>query len=161
MVGGPRNDQARFSYADILLDGRQFERAEEVAAKIEDPVYRQLIQGRMSLLRGDAAAALGPRDAAVQQWPDNPGARYLAGLAALQNGEIERAISHLREAVRANRNATDAPHLLARISLALRLRRASRFARSYVRERKERVRRATCCGRERSESRERPRRRSR
>ena len=74
-----------------------------MAAGIEDPVYRQLIEGRVSLMRGDAAGALALLDAAVQQWPDNPGARYLAGLAALQTGEIDRAISHLREAVRANR----------------------------------------------------------
>jgi tetratricopeptide (TPR) repeat protein len=136
MVGGPRNDQARFSYADILLDAREFDRAKEVAAEIEDPVYRQLIEGRMSLLRGDAAGALGPLDAAVQQWPDNPGARYLAGLAAVQNGEVERAISHLREAMRANRNATDAALLLARIYFErAEYDEAIQFSRSYVRSR--------------------------
>jgi tetratricopeptide (TPR) repeat protein len=142
MAGGPRNDQARLGYSDILLDAGEIERAEEVAAKIEDPTYRQLVQGRIALMRGDAAGALGPLEAAVQQWPDNPGARYLAGLAALQTGEIERSISHLRESVRASSNATDAALLLARVYLErAEYEDAIRFARSYIRSR----------GRERSE----------
>ena len=136
MMGGPRNDQARFSYADILLDAQELERAEEVAVGIEDPVYRQLIAGRILLVRGDAAGALATLDAAVQQWPDNPGARYLAGLAAFQTGEIDRAISHLREAVRSNRNATDAALLLGHIHFErAEYEEATRFARSHVRSR--------------------------
>jgi len=142
MMGGPRNDQVRLSYADILLDAQEIERAEEVAAAIEDPVYRQLIQGRISLMRGDAAGAVGPLEVAIQQWPDNAGARYLAGLAALQTGEIERALSHLREAVRANSGGTDAALLLARIYFErAEYDEAISFARTYVRGR----------GRERSE----------
>jgi len=135
-MGGPASDQSRFSYADILLDAREFDRAAEVAAKIEDPVYRQLIEGRTALLRGDAARALGILDVAIQQWPDNPGARYLAGLAALQTGEIDRGLSHLREALRANRGATDAALLLARVYLErAEYEEAANFAKSYVRTR--------------------------
>ena len=136
MVGGPRNDQARFTYADVLIDAEEFERAAETAAKLEDPVYRQLIEGRIALARGDPAAALANLDAAVQQWPDNAGARYLAGLAALQTGEIERAASHLREAVRVDRNATDAALLLARYYFdRAEYADAVRFSRSQVRGR--------------------------
>jgi tetratricopeptide (TPR) repeat protein len=136
VMGGPASDQARFSYADILLDAQEFDRAAEVAAKIEDPVYRQLIEGRTALLRGDAAGALKVLDVAIQQWPDNPGARYLAGLAALQTGEIDRGLSHLREAMRANRGATDAALLLARVYLErAEYDEAASFARSYVRSR--------------------------
>jgi tetratricopeptide (TPR) repeat protein len=136
ILGGPRSDQARFTYADILVDAEELERADEVAAEIEDPVYRQLIEGRITLMRGDAAGALGLLDAAVQQWPDNAGARHLAGIAALQVGETERAVSHLREAVRADRNATDAALLLARFYLErAEYEEAVRFARSQVRSR--------------------------
>ena len=136
-VGQPRSDQARFIFADILLEAGKIERAEEVAADLQDPVYRQLIEGRSALMRGDVAKALQTLDAAVQQWPDNAGARYLAGFAALQAGEIERAISHLREAERADRGATDATLILARIYFQRGdYGEASRFARSYVRERR-------------------------
>jgi len=136
MVGGPRNDQARFSYADILLSAEEFARAEEVAAEIEDPVYRQMIRGRMLLMRGDAAGALGVLDPAVQQWPDNPNARYLTGVAALQVGEIDRGVSHLREAVRASRGATDAALLLARVHFdRAEYEDAVRFGRSFARSR--------------------------
>lgn len=135
-VGDPRTDEARFTYADILLDAGETERAEELAAGITEPVYRQLIQGRIALLRGDSATALATLDAAVLQWPDNAGARYLAGFAAIQAGEIDRAISHLREAVRADPGGTDGGLLLARIYLERGdYAEAARFARSHVRRR--------------------------
>jgi len=135
-VGEPRTNEARFTYADILLDAEEIERAEEVAAEIEDPTYRQLIQGRSALMRGDAATALEILDAAVQQWPDNAGARYLAGFAALQAGEIEQAVSQLREAQRADPGANDAALLLARIYFdRADYGEAGRFARAHVRKR--------------------------
>ena len=135
-VGEPRTDEARFTYADILLDAGEIERAEEVIARIEDPVYRQLIQGRSAVMRGDPAAALQILDAAVQQWPDNAGARYLAGFAALQAGEIEQATSQLREAHRADPGGTDAALLLARIYFErAEYGEAARFARAYARRR--------------------------
>jgi tetratricopeptide (TPR) repeat protein len=135
-VGEPRTDQARFTYADILLDAEKIDRAEQLAAEIEDPVYRWLIQGRIAVTRGDPVGALRILDQAVQQWPDNPGARFLAGFAALQTGEVDRAVSHLREAVRADRSATDAALMLARIYFQRRdYGEAARFARSQVRNR--------------------------
>ncbi len=88
-------------------------------------------------MRGDAAGALPVLDAAVQQWPDNAGARYLAGLAALQTGEIERAISQLREAVRAGqrRDRCGPAPGVASTSSGPSTEEAARFARSYVRNR--------------------------
>jgi tetratricopeptide (TPR) repeat protein len=87
-------------------------------------------------MRGDAAAALRILDAAVQQWPDNAGARYLAGFAALQTGQTDRAVSQLREAQRADPGGTDAALLLARIYFERAdYDEAGRFARAYVRRR--------------------------
>jgi len=136
MIGEPRTDEARFTYAVILLDAQEFGRAEEVAARIEDPVYRQMVDGQLSLMRGDAVGALASLDAAVQQWPDNAGARYLAGMAALQAGETDVAIEHWREAVRIDKSANDAALFLARIYLErAEYDHAAGFGKSFVRNR--------------------------
>jgi tetratricopeptide (TPR) repeat protein len=109
------SDQLRFTHADILVDLDELDRAEEVAKTLGEPTYAKLILGRIQLKRGDARAALESFDQGIRNWPNNAGARYLAGLAARELGDFDRAISEFREAVRSDKTATDAALLLALI----------------------------------------------
>jgi tetratricopeptide (TPR) repeat protein len=109
------SDQLRFTHADILVDLDELDRAEEVARTLGEPTYAKLIVGRIQLKRGDARAALESFDQGIRNWPNNAGARYLAGLAARELGDFDRAISEFREAVRADKTATDAALVLALI----------------------------------------------
>jgi len=107
------SDQLRFTHADILVDLDELDRAEEVAKTLGEPTYAKLILGRIQLKRGDARAALESFDQGIRNWPNNAGARYLAGLAARELGDYDRAISEFREAVRSDKSATDAALMLA------------------------------------------------
>ena len=114
-LSGDQGDQLRFTHADVLIDSHQLDRAEALAKELKEPTYARLIRGRIELERGDAKAALASFEQGIRNWPNNAGARYLAGLAARQLGDFDRAISELREAVRIDGPATDAARVLARI----------------------------------------------
>jgi len=114
---GGGGDELRFTQADVLVDLEQYERAEEVVESLDQPVYATLIRGRIQLARGDPAGALASFEKGIRHWPNNPGARYLAGTAAIELGDTDRAISELREAMRASKSQARAAHLLARIYL--------------------------------------------
>jgi tetratricopeptide (TPR) repeat protein len=114
-LSGDQGDQLRFTHADLLIDLGQLDKAEEVAKGLQEPTYARLIRGRIELERGDAKAALASFEQGIRNWPNNAGARYLAGLAARQLGDFDRAISELREAVRVDNAATDAARVLARL----------------------------------------------
>jgi tetratricopeptide (TPR) repeat protein len=114
-LSGGGDDQVRFAQADILVDLGQLDRAEEVAAKLQEPTYAKLLRGRILFARGDAKGALEQFDQGIRAWPNNAGARFLAGQAALQLGDFDRAVSELREAVRVDNAATEAAHLLLRL----------------------------------------------
>lgn len=114
-LAGGGNDQLRFTQADVLIDVGQLDRAEEIAASLQEPTYAKLLRGRIALERGDAATALQLFDQGIRTWPDNAGARYLAGLAARKLGDMDRAVSELREAVRVDNSATPAAAVLARV----------------------------------------------
>jgi tetratricopeptide (TPR) repeat protein len=114
-LSGDPGDRLRFIHADLLIDLDQLDRAEEVAKKLEEPTYAKLIRGRIQLERGDAQAALESFEQGIRNWPNNAGARYLAGIAARQLGDFDRAISELREAVRIDNTGTDAARALTRM----------------------------------------------
>ncbi len=114
-LSGEPTDALRFVQADVLIDLDQLDRAETVAKELEEPTYATLIRGRIQLERGDAKAALASFEQGIRNWPNNAGARYLAGIAARQLGDYERAISELREAMRIDNVGTDAARVLARI----------------------------------------------
>jgi tetratricopeptide (TPR) repeat protein len=114
-LSGDQGDQLRFTHADLLIDLGRLDDAETVAKELQEPTYARLIQGRIELERGDAKAALASFEQGIRNWPNNAGARYLAGIAARQLGDFDRAISELREAVRVDNSATDASRVLARI----------------------------------------------
>lgn len=117
-LSGGGGEQMAFTHADILLDARQIDRAKEVASEISQPAYSALIHGRIELLSGNPKAALESFEKGINAWPNNAGARFLAGLAARDLGDLDRAVSEFREAVRAGGNETDAALELAQILLA-------------------------------------------
>ncbi|MEE8508364.1 MAG: tetratricopeptide repeat protein, partial [Myxococcota bacterium] len=117
-LSGGGNDMLRFTQADILIDIGELDRANEVADSLNEPTYARLIHGRIQLERGDAKSALEAFDAGIRHWPNNAGARYLAGLAARELGDFDRAVSEFREAIRADQAATEAPLVLASIHFA-------------------------------------------
>lgn len=114
---GPDSGLLRFAQADLLVDLGQLDRAEQAASQLEDEGQRDLVQGRILLARGDASGALARFDSAVRRWPNNAAARYFAGVAALQVGDLQRAQSEFAEALRADPRATDAALALAQIAL--------------------------------------------
>lgn len=118
-LSGGGNDAAHFTEADVLIDLGQLDRAEKVAASIKQPAYAQLVRGRILLTKGDPKGALAEFEQGIKAWPNNAGARFLAGIAARDLGDYDRAISELREAVRANNAETDASLELARIHLEM------------------------------------------
>lgn len=108
------SDQLNFAKADVLIDLGRYDDAELIAASLEEPTYARLLRGRIELERGNPKKALELFDQGIRAWPNNAGARYLAGAAARQLGDLDRAISELREAVRVDLNATPAAEMLAR-----------------------------------------------
>jgi tetratricopeptide (TPR) repeat protein len=114
-LAGGENDAIRFTHADILIDLGELERAEALAGELEQSTYAQLIRGRIQLARGNPQAALESFERGIRAWPNNAGARFLAGIAARDLGDYDRATSELREAVRAANTETDAALELARI----------------------------------------------
>ncbi|MGI9592649.1 MAG: tetratricopeptide repeat protein [Myxococcota bacterium] len=108
------SDQLNFAKADVLIDLGRFDDAEVVAASLQEKTYARLLRGRIELERGNPEQALRYFDEGIRAWPNNAGARYLAGAAARQVGDLDRAISELREAVRVDVNATPAAEMLAR-----------------------------------------------
>lgn len=114
-LSGGANDQLRFTQADMLIDEGRLEEAEKIAVSLKEPVYTKLLQGRILLERGDAKGALENFEHGIRAWPSNAGARYLAGSAAFRLGDLDRAVSELREAVRVDNASTPAAELLTRI----------------------------------------------
>ncbi|HIF92913.1 MAG: tetratricopeptide repeat protein [Myxococcales bacterium] len=102
-------------YADDLIQAGEFARANEVIAELDTPRLVNLLEGRMLLAKGDPASALEKLEAGLQLWPGNPTARWLAGRAAEELGDFDRAISEYRNSVRAGASQTDAAIRLAHI----------------------------------------------
>lgn len=116
-LAGGGDDMLRFAQGDLFVDLGRLDKAEEIVATIGEPTYRELLRGRILLVKGDPRGALEAFDAGIRRWPNNAAARYLAGLAALNAGDTDRAISELREAVRVDAAASNASLALATIYL--------------------------------------------
>jgi tetratricopeptide (TPR) repeat protein len=109
----------RFALADSLVDLGRMDEAQRLADAAKPDVYADLIRGRILLVQGDAAGALEAFDRGLSAWPNNAGARFLAGQAAEQLGLRERALSEYRESTRAEPQGSDAALHAARVALAL------------------------------------------
>jgi len=114
-LAGGGSDLLRFTQADVLIDLGRLDEADAIVAALEEPVYAKLLTGRILMKRGDSAGALKNFEQGIRAWPSNAGARFLAGLAARDLGDTDRAISELREAVRVDKSGTRAAELLSRI----------------------------------------------
>ncbi len=132
-LSGGGSDQIRFTQADVLVDLGELERAAEVGESLKEPTYGDLIRGRILMAQGDPAGALEAFDRGIRNWPNNPAARYLAGVAARDSGDFERAVSELREAVRVDKKATEAALVLAKLHYDRgEYQQALAFANSYI-----------------------------
>jgi len=112
------SDGLRFEYADLLIANGERAEAREVAQELGDSVYATVLRGALAFEERRYSEALATLDEALKRWPNNPGARLLAGRAAYAVGDVEAALSHLREAVRATMGNSDAGLDLARLHLA-------------------------------------------
>src|SRR5262249_11391665 len=110
-----KDERVRFSLADALIDVGDFDRARAVADGLSRADYAQLLRGRILLTQGDAAGAPPEVEQGSRSWPNNAPARLPARPAPPAPGDYARAISELRESVRANNAETDAALELARI----------------------------------------------
>lgn len=117
-VAPTRSEQLLFLQGDLMVDAGRLDEAEKLVEGFQEPSFRDLLKGRVLLARGEPQAALAAFEAGVRRWPNNAGGRYLAGLAARQVGDIERAVSELRESVRADASVSDAALLLASLEHA-------------------------------------------
>jgi tetratricopeptide (TPR) repeat protein len=126
----------RFALADMLIEEGDYARAETIAESLEEPAYKHLLRGAIQLKQGDAKAALESFDAGLRLWPNNAGARYLAGRAAQELGDRERALAEYREAVRVGEEETDAALRLAELHFtAGEYALAQQFAERHIRKR--------------------------
>lgn len=114
-LSGGGSEQVRFTLADVLIDLGQIDRAREVTDGLTQDTYQQLLRGRIHLVSGEPAEALEAFEKGIRAWPNNAAARFLAGIAARDLGDYDRAASEFREAVRADNSETDAALELARI----------------------------------------------
>ena len=116
-TGAGDSESFHFFRADALVDMGRLSEAEAESGLLTEPVYRDIIEGRIALERGSAARALALFDEALQQWPDHVGVRVLAARAAYELGKEDRALADLREATGISPADTDAALLLARLYL--------------------------------------------
>jgi len=133
---GNGDEPLRLVQGDLYVQLGQLDKAQEISATLTTPVYQDMLRGRILLAQGDPKGALEALDAGIRRWPDNAGARYLAGIAARDIGDTERAINELRQAVRTDPAATDAALALAKIYFDRRdYPAASLFASNHVEKR--------------------------
>jgi len=104
------------AYVDLLIRAGDYDEAEELLPQFEpSPVMQNMLRGRLLLARGHPAEALGVLEEGLRLWPDQSVAHWLAGTAAEQLGEFERAIQEYGEALRNDRGNRDAVLSLLRL----------------------------------------------
>ncbi|MBW2691991.1 MAG: tetratricopeptide repeat protein [Deltaproteobacteria bacterium] len=108
------------AYVDLLIRAGDYDEAEELIVRFEpSPVMLNMLRGRLLLARGQPAEALAALDEGLRLWPDHSVARLLAGTAAEQIGDFERAVQEYGEAIRNDRGNRDAVLSLLRLLEAL------------------------------------------
>ncbi len=125
------------AYVDLLIRAGDYDEAEQIVAGLEsDSVVADLLRGRLLLLRGRPAEALEALDAGLRLWPNNSVARWLAGQAAEQLGDYDRALAEYLESLRSDPGNRDAVASMLRLLDALGLyREAGPILVRYRRER--------------------------
>lgn len=100
--------------ADDCIQAHLYNRAEELIAAVDRPEYASLLRGRLALARGDPQKARDELLDGLKLFSGNAVARFLAGQAAAQLGDLDLAIADYRDAVRAGPGDSDASFELAR-----------------------------------------------
>lgn len=122
-------------YADLLIRVGDFEAAPAAIRAVEEPEFRNLLEGRLLLDMGKPRQALERLDEGIRVWPSHSVARQLASEAAEQIGDFDRAIAELKEAVRADASNLEALDRLARYQRAMgRAGMLSQVVHLYVRD---------------------------
>ncbi len=104
------------AYVDLLIRAGDYDEAEALIARFEpSPVMLNLLRGRLLLARGQPARALEALQEGLRLWPDHSVGRWLAGTAAEQLGDYDRALEEYGEAVRNDRGNRDAVLSLLRL----------------------------------------------
>jgi len=137
-IAGAQGDPEplRFKLAELLVDLGELDEAVQVGGSLQEVVYRDIIDGRIALERGDPAGALEKLERATIRWPGNEAARIYAARAASELGDVARAMSELREATRIAPKESDGGLLLARLNFARGdLRTAAQFAKRHLENR--------------------------
>lgn len=101
--------------ADDCVQARQFEKAEGFIEQINVPEYAALLRGRIELGKGNPTQAREYFLDGLKFFTSNAAARYLAGQAAEQLGDLDLAIADYRDAVRSGPEDSDAVFRLARL----------------------------------------------
>ena len=103
----PPDAATAFRYADALVLARDFESALAQANSLEVEAHQRLIRARVDQEEGRYESALEHFGAAAALWPNNPWARYYAGICAESLGLWDRALEEYRYSVRIDTGATD------------------------------------------------------
>jgi Flp pilus assembly protein TadD len=111
------NEELRFQLADLLVDMGELDAAESTSQDLQEAAYRDHIEGRVLVERGENEQAIPVLERSLAQWPNNAGARYTAARAAFQLGRYEQARAQLLEAHRLDAKGNDAALLIARLHL--------------------------------------------
>jgi tetratricopeptide (TPR) repeat protein len=108
------------AYVDLLIRAGNYDEAEKLIPEFEpSPVLQKMLRGRLLLARGHPAEALEVLEEGIRLWPDHSVAHWLAGTAAEQLGDFERALREYGEALRNDRGNRDAVLSLLRLMEAL------------------------------------------
>lgn len=90
------------AYADLLIRAGDYDQVEAVLADLKDePLMQSLLRGRLQLAMGNPQEALINLEEGLRLWPSNTAARFLAGQAAEQLGDYNRALQEYLESHRA------------------------------------------------------------
>lgn len=107
-----------FMYADALILTERYDEVRPVIERMTVPSHRAFAEGRLLMETGRQEEALERFAEGATLWPNNAAVRYLAGRAAEQIGDIDRAIEEFRQSVRSSGEGNAARVRLAQLHLA-------------------------------------------
>ena len=106
-----------FAYGEVVAQQGDVARMREILSATPELAQRLFLEGSLHLSTGDPERALGLYEEGLDLSPTNPAASYRAAQAALELGASDRAITHLRDSLRADPALNDAGWQLARMWL--------------------------------------------
>ncbi len=111
------SEDGLFAYADVLVQAMRLEEARKILPHLDELAHSQFIEARILLAEGEPRLALEKYEEAFTLWPSNPGARYLAAVAAMRIGEFDRASGFFQDSLRSDSTISDAGIILGRMQL--------------------------------------------